>query len=113
MNKQNLLSLLTVALCFWFSAGATLFAQEATEVEIPLLPKEPIIVIVEGVEGEELKNVQATLALPPGLVSDGKVDRLWLERFQRQIPEKVSLALEPFGYYESGVTVSLEEVDEA
>lgn len=113
MNKKNLLSLLTVVLCFWFSAAPTLFAQETTEVEIPLLPKEPIEVIVEGVEAEELKNVQAALAFPPGLASQGKVDRLWLERFQRQVPEKVRLALEPFGYYESGVTVSLEQVDQA
>jgi len=69
---------------------------------------EPVEVIVEGLEGEELKNVQAAVALPPGLVQEGRVDRLWLDRFERQVPERVRRALEPFGYYNAEVKTSLE-----
>jgi translocation and assembly module TamA len=64
-------------------------------------------VIVEGLEGAELKNVQAALALPPGLVQDGQVNQRWLRLFEERIPERVRSALEPFGYYEAQVKTSL------
>ena len=35
---------------------------------------EPVEVIVEGLEGDALKNVQAGLALPPGLVQEGRIN---------------------------------------
>ena len=87
-------------------------AEEAAQVETPLEVKEPLQVIVTGVKGNELKNVQLALALPAGLVHEGKVDRLWLERFKNQIPERVRQALEPFGYYHVQTKVSLETVEE-
>ena len=69
-----------------------------------LMAKESVQVVVEGLEGEGLKNVQAALTLPPGVVREGTVDRQLLEIFQRQIPEKARKALEPFGYYEAQVS---------
>ncbi len=69
---------------------------------------EPVEIVVEGVVGDGKKNVLAALALPPGLVVNGKVDRLWLERFVRQADQKAQAALEPFGYYSAEVTVALE-----
>ena len=45
---------------------------------------DPIEVVVEGIDGDARKNVLEALALPPGLVQNGKADRLWLERFARQ-----------------------------
>ena len=72
---------------------------------------DPVQVLVEGVEGEELKNVQAALSLPPGMIREGAVDRPLLEIFQRQIPEKVKAALEPFGYYEPQVSVAMEGME--
>jgi translocation and assembly module TamA len=77
-----------------------------------LTAAEPVEVIVEGLEGEELKNVQAAVALPPGLVQEGRVDRLWLDRFERQVPERVRGALESFGYYNAEVKTSLETPEE-
>jgi hypothetical protein len=47
---------------------------------VSVMAAEPVEVIVEGIEGEILKNVQADLALPPGLVQEGRVDRSWLDR---------------------------------
>ena len=69
---------------------------------------EPVQVVIEGLEGDALKNVQAALAIPPGVVSGGSVDRALLELFRRQIPEKVKKALEPFGYYEAQVSSGQE-----
>ncbi|WP_306537220.1 autotransporter assembly complex family protein [Geobacter sp.] len=75
----------------------------------PLRAEEPVEVVVEGVEGEALQNVEKALALPHGLVRDGKIDSQWLERFAGQAQERVKGALEPYGYYRARVTTSLEE----
>ena len=74
-----------------------------------VMAAEPLQVAVEGLEGDALKNVQAALALPPGVVRDGIVDRALLELFRRQVPEKVRQALEPFGYYEARVSSAQEK----
>jgi translocation and assembly module TamA len=73
---------------------------------------EPVQVVVEGLEGDALKNVQAALVLPPGLVREGTVDRALLELHRRQIPGKVQKALEPFGYYEAQVSSTQEKNEE-
>ncbi len=69
---------------------------------------EPLTVRVEGVEGEPLKNVEAALTPPSGLVKDGKVDRLWLERFSRKADNMAKSALETYGYYDAQVSSSLQ-----
>jgi len=69
---------------------------------------DPLEVVVTGVEGEALANVRAALVLPPDLVRDGRVEPLWLERFERQIPERVRRALEPYGFYEAEVSSDLQ-----
>ncbi len=66
----------------------------------------PVQILVQGVDGEELDNVRAALALPSGLVKDGVVNEKWLERFTQQIPQKTREALEPFGFYDPAITVS-------
>jgi len=75
----------------------------------PALAADPVEVVVAGVEGEARHNVEEALALPYGLVRDGKVDRLWLERFARQAVEKSGEALKPYGYYQARVTSSVED----
>lgn len=100
-----------LAFLFFFSTSV-LTAEEVFQVETPLEAKEPLQVIVQGVKGDELKNVQLALTLPTGLVHEGKVDRFWLVRFKNQIPERVRQALEPFGYYNAQTKVSLETVEE-
>lgn len=76
----------------------------------PAAAADPLEVVVTGISGELEQNVEAALALPPGLVRDGEVDRRWLERFRRQVPDRVRTALEPFGYYTPEITVTAEEV---
>jgi translocation and assembly module TamA len=71
---------------------------------------EPLEVVVESLEGDVLKNVRDMLVLPYGLIQEGKVDRLWLERFGRQADEKILTAMEPYGYYSARVTTTIEEV---
>ncbi len=67
---------------------------------------EPLEIEVSGVSEEEaLANVRTALALPPGLVENGQVEPLWLERFEEQLPDRVRQALEPYGYYEAEVKV--------
>jgi translocation and assembly module TamA len=78
----------------------------------PLHAVEPVEIVVTGIEGDALKNVQETLVLPAGLVREGTVDRLWLDRFARQAEDKARTALEPFGYYRALVTVTVEPAGE-
>jgi translocation and assembly module TamA len=75
----------------------------------PLFAADPVEVEVTGVEGPALKNVEEAVTLPYGLVRDGVVDRLWLERFATQVPEKAKTALEPFGYYHPAVAAKVED----
>ena len=78
----------------------------------PLLhAADPVELEVHGVEGAAEKNVREALALPPGLVRDGKVDRFWLDRFAGQAAQKARLALEPYGYYHATVGVSIQDKD--
>ena len=79
---------------------------------VPLHAAEPVEIIVTGIDGDVLKNVQKTLIPPAGLIRDGKVDRLWLERFARQAEEKARGAIEPFGYYNALITVLTEPAGE-
>jgi len=72
----------------------------------------PIQVVIEGLEGEALKNAQAAMTLPPGLVQEGILNRELLDNFQRQAPEKVVQALEPLGYYHARATITLEKAQE-
>ena len=74
-----------------------------------LLAAEPVKVEVTGIEGGAQKNVREALAIPYGLVRDGKVDRLWLDRFAHQAQEKARLALEPYGYYNARVSATVRE----
>jgi translocation and assembly module TamA len=83
-----------------------------TVVPLRLFAAEPVEVSVVGLEGDPLKNVYSALVLPPGLVKEGAVDKLWLDYFSRQAESKVRMALEPFGYYGSLVTTTLEEKKE-
>ncbi len=76
------------------------------------LAGESVELEVVGVEGEVLKNVRAALAFPSGLVKDGKVDVLWLDHFQEQIPGKVQEALESLGYYKAAAKISREMTPE-
>jgi translocation and assembly module TamA len=76
------------------------------------LAAEPLEVVIEGIEGDALKNARAALTLPPGMVREGSVDRALLDLFRRQIPEKVRRALEPFGYYEAQATSYLEKAED-
>ena len=73
---------------------------------------ESVQVVVEGLSAKELANVEAALAVPPALSREGRVDRLWLERFERQAPAKVREALEAFGYYKPVISTRMDTPDE-
>lgn len=75
----------------------------------PLRAADPVELEVTGVEGGAEKNVNEALTPPSGLVRDGKVDRLWLDRFAGQAAQKARLALEPYGYYHAQVGVKVQE----
>lgn len=69
----------------------------------------PLEIKVIGIEDELRDNVEAALAIPPGLVKDGTVNLPWLELFEEDIPDKVRTALEPFGYYNAKVGTILQK----
>jgi len=73
---------------------------------------EPLEVVIEGIQGDALKNVEAALALPPGMVREGVIDRALLDFFRRRIPEKIQKSLEPFGYYEAQASSNMEKTEE-
>ena len=99
LGGRRLLVGLVVLLGFGAVAAGTLHAAE------------PLRVVIKGVEGQALKNLQAALAPPPGLVRDGRVDPEWAERFARQVPKLAVEALKPFGYYHARVEAHLEEIE--
>lgn len=70
---------------------------------------EQLQVKVRGVEGEVRENVESALSVPPGLVRDGKVDALWLQVYEKEAPDKVRTALQPFGYYKPEVRTALKK----
>jgi translocation and assembly module TamA len=90
-----------------FSSMALILLMMVTA--FPLSAAEPVTIVVEGLEGDVLKNVTEALVLPIGLVREGAVDRLWLERFGKQANETVRTAMEPFGYYSARIAVTTEE----
>ena len=57
-----------------------------------------IKIIVDGLTGQEREAVQKVLEVPEDLIKDGVVDEEWLKRLERQGPQKIRQALEPFGY---------------
>ncbi|MHB8121400.1 MAG: autotransporter assembly complex protein TamA [Desulfuromonadaceae bacterium] len=77
-------------------------------VALPLYAAEPVEVVVTGIQGAALKNVQEALTLPSGVVRKGVVEQLWLQRFAQQVDEITKSALEPFGYYNAIVTTAIE-----
>jgi translocation and assembly module TamA len=64
---------------------------------------------IDGVDGDALVNVTEALRPPEGLFHDGGTNSLWLNRYIRLAPERVSRALEPFGYYSPTVNVQVDQ----
>ena len=58
-----------------------------------------IKIIVDGLTGQEREAVQKVIEVPQDLIKEGVVDEEWLKRLERQGPQKIRQALEPFGYY--------------
>ncbi|OGP66441.1 MAG: hypothetical protein A2170_07905 [Deltaproteobacteria bacterium RBG_13_53_10] len=77
-----------------------------------LMAAEPLQIVIEGLEGDVLENVETALVPPTGLVREDKVEVPWLERFEREAPERVRQAMEPFGYYSPQVETSVEVTEE-
>ncbi len=61
---------------------------------------------VEGLEGEVLKNVQQALSPPEGMIQKDQIDEFLLILYEKEAPQKVREALQPFGYYQAQVTTS-------
>lgn len=95
-QRQKSFFLLLLLLTHTFLLASPLYAAEAVEI------------VVSGIEGVALKNVQAALTLPSGVVREGVVQQLWLQRFAQQTDEIAKRALEPFGYYNAIVTTTIE-----
>lgn len=74
------------------------YAEEATSFEV----------IVKGVEGEVLKNVQLALTPPEGMVKEKGIDELLLGLFIKEAPQKIREALQPFGYYQGQIQTVTE-----
>jgi translocation and assembly module TamA len=71
-----------------------------------------VMIVVEGLSGQEQDNVKKALEVPQDLINEGNVDEEWLKRLERQGPQKARQVLEPFGYYKADVEVRLESSGE-
>jgi translocation and assembly module TamA len=96
LHRHRLIGVVLLCLLLWLSPTAYLHAAE------------PLEIVVSGIDGDALKNVQSTLVLPAGLTEEETVDRLWLDRFAQQAGDTVRKALEPFGYYNAQTVVKVE-----
>ena len=67
---------------------ATLFCLILFVVALPSLATGQVEIVIEGVEGDALKNIQAALTLPESIVQDGKVNLPWLEYFKLQAQDR-------------------------
>lgn len=54
---------------------------------------------IRGVSGELSNILETALVLPTALSEGGRLNRPWLKRYQRQLPELVNSTLEPYGYF--------------
>jgi translocation and assembly module TamA len=97
-GRRPLLSKLLICLLFLSGAASTVPAQERPLFEVQ----------VQGLEGEVLKNVEMALSPPEGLIKENRVDELLLALFEKEAPERVRQALEPFGYYQPRIQTVLE-----
>lgn len=88
-------------LLFWLFLASPLHASPTVEV------------VISGIEGEALDNVREWLAVPEEITAGGVVDRLWLERFASQAVDRARTALEPFGYYNARISVTVEAGEES
>jgi translocation and assembly module TamA len=68
-------------------------------------------VIIKGVEGEVLKNVQMALTVPEGMIKDKEIDESLLGIFIREAPQRIQEALQPFGFYHGQVHLEMERPD--
>jgi translocation and assembly module TamA len=75
------------------------------------LAADPVELTITGVQGGPLENVQKALSVPFKRLQSEKGSTFWLERFEKDIPEKVREALKPYGYYGSEVRTSLQKLE--
>jgi translocation and assembly module TamA len=73
-----------------------------------LLAAHQLHIDIQGVEGDVLDNVRLALAVPPGMVREGKIDEQWLRLFAKEATDKVAAALQPFAFYNAKIETSLE-----
>lgn len=81
-----------------------------------------LIIVIDGIDGEELANVMNSLdlvelteepswldkiGLPSGIPLKDGISASRLKRFHQRSPEEIRLALQPFGYYQPAISSSL------
>jgi translocation and assembly module TamA len=76
----------------------------------PTLAREPVNVVITGVSGELLTNVQASLAIERRR-SDENLDAMAIRKLHERADNEIHRALEPFGYYRPDITAALFEPD--
>jgi translocation and assembly module TamA len=67
-------------------------------------------IVLTGLSKELQLRVADGIAPPPVLTAPGPVNPQWLERYQKQLPTKITELLEPFGYFHAGVTITQESL---
>ena len=74
----------------------------------PTLARESVNVVITGISGDLLTNVQASLAIERRS-SDENLDAMAIGELHERANKEIHRALEPFGYYRPDITVALVE----
>ncbi|HPH41234.1 MAG TPA: autotransporter assembly complex family protein [Syntrophorhabdaceae bacterium] len=96
----------------FFFKCSVIVAVILTLASLSYAESESLSIAIDGLSSELLKNTESVLKLPENIIKDGKIDMVWLRRFIRQVPQKVSGALQPLGFYKSETTTSLDKTGE-
>ncbi|MDA3902476.1 MAG: autotransporter assembly complex protein TamA [Desulfuromusa sp.] len=72
---------------------------------------ESLYLNIQGIDSELQKILETALVLPSSLTSGDEINKRWLRRYQKQLPELVSGILEPYGYFHSQVSSLIEQIE--
>ncbi len=67
-----------------------------------------VVIEVTGLQAELQSQMAESIEPPAALKKSAPVNRIWLERYRQQLPQRIRDFLEPFGYFHADITTEQE-----